>query len=865
MPCQVAKRPKICHTCGCISRIYSELYMVNLIKRSIALLTIVSFSLSLLPFQTLAFAQMSPVLNLPLPGTMVIPTATYHPMMIRGLSIYPDNPLKFDFIVDSGEEPMEGAALKEESEKLVKYFLASLTIQEDEMWVNLSPYEKNRIIPGSFGKTEMGRDLLAQDYILKQLTASLMNPDADLGNTFWKRVYQRAQEKYGTTNVPMDTFNKVWIIPDQADVFINPERVEGKNNVFVVNAHLKVLLEEDYLALESNVGSTRHGLGNVQPQDLKKVSAVSSQVIREIILPEIEREVNEGKTFAKLRQIYNTLILAAWYKKNLKNSLLGQVYIDQGKTKGVETDDPAINQKIYEQYLKAFQQGAYDLIKEDYDPASQEVISRKYFSGGVLLNASSKLQEKSQLAKSIVNTFIGAALSLSVTLTNVGNIQAADIPSAVSVNRPAVSEIYQNFTVRQAINSRDVYQNLIKAIQNALRQPGNQDTNEALNKTLQYMNEHFDQQKGLALAEVADLLNKADQDDARMGEVNNALDQVTGIYFLKPFNPDQPTMLFIHGANNDPFDNWQKAFDRFGNDYNVPFVVYNQFDDFITLSQRIAVQIKLMKSSLRIPKIELVGFSTGSVMIRGFDDIDPQTIQGDIVVTTGEPAGGFWRASFLSYKSFKKVLGLFVRKDKLEFADFFNPFGDIMTRLYSAKTDKEFREAVNYTPIQIEGDEFSMLRSDNINIAFSFLLWKTPHTVSEALDRNARGRGSNVLPGSMAGDAAFIHGALPTLEPVLDIIEKEAEGLKEVPLIQSKADPSLLVESNPGGIDFNPANLKLNAEGQMIEMTVPENLKSLQGSSVEGFLPVINQITPITNLPFLIGKLEDSPSIVSSD
>jgi hypothetical protein len=51
----------------------------------------------------------------------------------------------------------------------------------------------------------------------------------------------------------------------------------------------------------------------------------------------------------------------------------------------------------------------------------------------------------------------------------------------------------------------------------------------------------------------------------------------------------------------------------------------------------------------------------------------------------------------------------------------------------------------------------------------------------------------------------------------------------------------------------------------MIEMTVPENLKSLQGSSVEGFLPVINQITPITNLPFLIGKLEDSPSIVSSD
>ena len=37
-----------------------------------------------------------------------------------------------------------------------------------------------------------GRDLLAQDYLLKQLAASLMYPEDELGKEFWGRVYQKA-------------------------------------------------------------------------------------------------------------------------------------------------------------------------------------------------------------------------------------------------------------------------------------------------------------------------------------------------------------------------------------------------------------------------------------------------------------------------------------------------------------------------------------------------------------------------------------------------------------------------------------------------------------------------------------------------
>jgi len=141
------------------------------------------------------------VLNLPAPGTMIPVSTPFTPAIIRGVNIHPENPLRFNFIVDLGDTDLEGEAFRQESRKLIKYFLAALTVPEDEMWVNLSPYEENRIIPKGFGETEMGRDLLAQDYILKQLTASLMYPENELGSEFWRRVYAKAYAKYGTTDI----------------------------------------------------------------------------------------------------------------------------------------------------------------------------------------------------------------------------------------------------------------------------------------------------------------------------------------------------------------------------------------------------------------------------------------------------------------------------------------------------------------------------------------------------------------------------------------------------------------------------------------------------------------------------------------
>ncbi len=310
--------------------------------------------------------------RLPAPGVMVHLSPPLEPPILKGIKVHPDNPFRFDFILDKGDSEFNSDQLKDESSKLIKYFLASLTIPEKDLWVNLSPYEKDRIIPNSFGLTEMGRDLLAEDYMLKQITASLIYPEDEIGKRFWKRIYEEATKKYGTTDIPVNTFNKVWIVPEKAVVYENAKA----GTAYVAESKLKVMLEQDYLSLEKHEGSNAPAQG-------KETSQLGSDIVREVVIPELTKEVNENKNFVKLRQVYNSLILATWYKKKIKDSILSQIYTDKNKIVGVNINDPQEKQRIYERYLRAFKKGVYNYIKEDQDPVTQEGIPRKYFSGGV--------------------------------------------------------------------------------------------------------------------------------------------------------------------------------------------------------------------------------------------------------------------------------------------------------------------------------------------------------------------------------------------------------------------------------------------------------------------------------------------------
>src|SRR5262249_44434051 len=151
-----------------------------------------------------------------------------------------------------------------------------------------------------------------------------------IGKEFWKRVYEEASRKFGSTNVPINTFNKVWIMPDKAVVYENMKA----GTAYVVESKLKVMLDQDYLALEkqplhtwghvpegdsealspstlpSEIGLNAKATQGNHHNDVPDINSLGTKIVREIVIPALTKEVNEGKNFAQLRQVYNSIILA---------------------------------------------------------------------------------------------------------------------------------------------------------------------------------------------------------------------------------------------------------------------------------------------------------------------------------------------------------------------------------------------------------------------------------------------------------------------------------------------------------------------------------------------------------------------------
>ncbi|MBF0387034.1 MAG: hypothetical protein HQL20_04175 [Candidatus Omnitrophica bacterium] len=376
----------------------------------------------------LAGAAGVPALTLPA-VTLAGGVKPFEPCRLKGLRIHQDNAFRLDFLIDTGSSTAPNDINEEKISRQVRYFMAALTMPQREQWVNLSPYEQERIMPEAFSLTEMGRDLLEQDYLLKKITASLHDPKSEAGKIFWQKVYARVFDKYGTTDIPLDTFNKVWIVPDLAVV-------EEKGFVAVIKeSHLKVLLETDYVKLGLG-GAVNHPEENIA--DL--TPGIVRDVAREVLIPMIEEEVNRGAAFALLRQVYSSMILAVWYKEVMLQRLLGRDYVDRQKVSGIDQVEPEAKQAIYERYIELFKKGVVNMVQEEYDPFTSEMIPRKYFSGGF---DPSQMSLKRIAASALSLGLVGAALVARFDLSSQKSGQSGPAAKPASVasvtNMPAMT------------------------------------------------------------------------------------------------------------------------------------------------------------------------------------------------------------------------------------------------------------------------------------------------------------------------------------------------------------------------------------------------------------------------------------------
>jgi hypothetical protein len=310
--------------------------------------------------------------------------------VLAGLTVDPRNPFSLEFLIDRGNENLAPGERQQEYLRLVKYFLAALAVPDEDQWVNLSPDEPGRLTAPNFGHTLMGRDLLAQDMVLKQSASVLTDPDTVTGQTFWQ------------TATSAEMLSKIWILPERAVLY------EKDNTVYLLEQRLKAMS-----AAASPAGS--------------------------VLVPVITEEVNRSEHFAGLRQIYSGMVLAAWYKRALRGALLSAAYADRSLVKGIDLN-PDENRKIYEQYLSSLRNGVYDMIREEPD-ADNQTLPRRYFAGGITGVGRDYAQVVVQAGHMPAGAVLGRLDVVKVALDPEGKSDP-DFSQSPDKKRPGVRELY---------------------------------------------------------------------------------------------------------------------------------------------------------------------------------------------------------------------------------------------------------------------------------------------------------------------------------------------------------------------------------------------------------------------------------------
>ncbi|TRZ48360.1 toll/interleukin-1 receptor domain-containing protein [bacterium] len=361
---------------------------------------------------------------------LLFETEEFTPVIIRGIHIPKDNAAHLSFVIDSGNVDQTTALHQKEFNKVIDYFKTALAVKEEHLWVNLSAFESNRMLPKELEGTVMGRDLLDQDCLLKRFTASLLHPDHYIGRQYWNKVYQKSEELFGTSEIPLNTYQKVWVFPKHAEVYegsgaeILPElRAFFPNVVIQPSDQIGFLVESELdVKTETDLFAINHTIANPDSR-FNLINEFTLALFQELVLPVIKKEVNFGRHFSSLRQMYHSMVLACWAKSLSDISDDLKVYIDTNDPKNstltfehiqsvnlnsspenplstfdeelkewgkkqIDHVDPGNqafkireNREFYEEYIKMYRNGIYRCARTHTINGKKTI--RMYFSGAL--------------------------------------------------------------------------------------------------------------------------------------------------------------------------------------------------------------------------------------------------------------------------------------------------------------------------------------------------------------------------------------------------------------------------------------------------------------------------------------------------
>jgi len=317
------------------------------------------------------------------------PLDKFRPMHLRSMAFDPAQ-TRFSLLLDQGDNLRPSTrAVTDATAKVMEYFQIGLRLPNNSFWVNLRPDSSQRVIDPDLERTDLGKVFLEADLQLKKDLAQFTAPATPAGKMYWKKLYARAESLFGQEDVTIPTMTRPWIIPGEIII-----KQQG-TSAYVYKATMRVMLEQDYISSRDGA-QTPAALATaaaIADPRMKELNAYSTQLIKDLVLPRLNREVNASRRYAGLRQAFYSLVLAQWFKTRIASAQVGESektehgyaqmkrLIDSRDLTGLISKQPCPTQDYYRQYRKSFEQGEYK--KEEALSTPHGMVIRRYTSGGI--------------------------------------------------------------------------------------------------------------------------------------------------------------------------------------------------------------------------------------------------------------------------------------------------------------------------------------------------------------------------------------------------------------------------------------------------------------------------------------------------
>ncbi|MEU7802276.1 hypothetical protein AB0J14_21995 [Micromonospora arborensis] len=241
------------------------------------------------------------------------------------------NTYSFETMTTPGQESKDGTDQIYDADEALNTWMV---VERSRFWVNLNPSQPDKVIDEYLGATAVGRILLDADLELKRAWTRSQDPKTAVGLEYWNRM----------TGLDGACIRQ-WIVPKEATI-----REEG-NRLYILDAPLEVKAE----AFDFTIPSDPNFKCPTNPEP-------SMAVYRDLLLPELNKAVNDAPEFKDLRRAYISRVAAEWYRDRMTaDGRAEEAGIDTNDVTTLEREDDWNPTDVFNQYLKELSATKYEL------------------------------------------------------------------------------------------------------------------------------------------------------------------------------------------------------------------------------------------------------------------------------------------------------------------------------------------------------------------------------------------------------------------------------------------------------------------------------------------------------------------------